>query len=478
MLYRSQDLSGVPSHPVLTAATDALFFRACVAMWASDPDCEDFVAAVFNDRETTVIAGGRRSFSVETSTHLETVDPKQSAFVVEKTIPGSFVRLTLGTETSHPCLSYGGSLPVSGFAIAPFLSDRKGVSTAVMSDGSIPVADSPRMDPPASIVVSVVAEVPEVMAPVEVRPLVAVMAGSTAAPILAVSPLAVDSGADADETVWPTQGRATPTPTPTSTPIEAPELIEPRDMLAGASPMIDISDHAPANHEINGFDQSPQKSADSVPHAMTLPLDTSTLTSSAATLHWTAPGIAPGIAAWEDDLDGDGDLTMMKGDHGIRPTTIPMVTSVSPRVDPNEVLGAYCVAGHFTDSRKITCLFCSGEVDLGKFGPGVRPAMGRLEFDDGQVVELDRGVLIGRRPTGDDHHLISYPGDMLLSRIHTEVKFVDWDVVVIDRQSANGTSLKYPDGRVVSARPNLETVIENGTTVRLGSTLFTYRRNG
>jgi FHA domain len=162
-----------------------------------------------------------------------------------------------------------------------------------------------------------------------------------------------------------------------------------------------------------------------------------------------------------------------------RSAPVRVASTSLPTVSTNTILGSYCANGHFTDSRKIRCLYCLGEVEFGRFGSGERPLLGVLEFDTGAITELTQGVVIGRKPTlqsGESAHLVSFVDDMMLSRVHTEVKLVDWDVVVIDRQSANGTSIVHVDGRSVSARPNLETTIEDGTMVKFGNHSFRFRR--
>jgi hypothetical protein len=175
------------------------------------------------------------------------------------------------------------------------------------------------------------------------------------------------------------------------------------------------------------------------------------------------------------------ELTIMSGQPTLRtqPVTVIGTANGTSTRTGNDVLGAYCTNGHFTDSRKISCLFCPGEVEFGNYGSAPRPQLGVLHFDTGEVVDLTTTVSIGRKPVesiDESIHVVAFSDDGLLSRAHVDVMVIDWDVVVVDRQSANGTFITYPDGRTVSARPHFETTIDNGTVVSFGEHSFRFQR--
>jgi len=77
---------------------------------------------------------------------------------------------------------------------------------------------------------------------------------------------------------------------------------------------------------------------------------------------------------------------------------------------------------------------------------GRRPPLGLLLFDNGATFVLDHDYLIGREPESDPQVRAGTLRPLLLadegsgiSRHHAEVRLHGWDVVLIDRGSANGT---------------------------------------
>lgn len=103
----------------------------------------------------------------------------------------------------------------------------------------------------------------------------------------------------------------------------------------------------------------------------------------------------------------------------------------------------------------------------------MRPALGQLRMSTGDVVTLDRGVLIGRAPraveTGPSSpHLvrISSP-DNEISRNHVEIVLDGWHVLVRDLGSTNGTTVALPGSSPVRVRPGDQQTIEPGTTITL-----------
>jgi pSer/pThr/pTyr-binding forkhead associated (FHA) protein len=108
-----------------------------------------------------------------------------------------------------------------------------------------------------------------------------------------------------------------------------------------------------------------------------------------------------------------------------------------------------------------------------------RPSLGRLELDDGSIVELDQELLIGRNPDRDsdpDHarmRRVKTLGDKV-SRSHLEVRFQGWDVLVADAGSTNGTFVvPHPGGQVAGLEPGRSQMVEPGAVVYFGSRSFT-----
>ncbi|WEV77368.1 FHA domain-containing protein [Janibacter cremeus] len=106
--------------------------------------------------------------------------------------------------------------------------------------------------------------------------------------------------------------------------------------------------------------------------------------------------------------------------------------------------------------------------------PAPRPSA-RLVLPTGEVVELDRGVLIGRAPrasagigaTGQPHLVRVASPDNEISRSHVEVYPEGAQVVVRDLGSTNGTTLSAPHGPSRRMTPGEPQSIEPGTTIRL-----------
>jgi pSer/pThr/pTyr-binding forkhead associated (FHA) protein len=113
---------------------------------------------------------------------------------------------------------------------------------------------------------------------------------------------------------------------------------------------------------------------------------------------------------------------------------------------------------------------------------GPRPTLGVLVGDDGSAFALDTDYLVGREPEHDDvvqagemRPLKLVDAERSVSRVHAEVRLQDWDVVVVDRGSANGT--------FVAARGETEwqrlaadrgETIQPGTRVAFGKRVMTF----
>jgi hypothetical protein len=103
-----------------------------------------------------------------------------------------------------------------------------------------------------------------------------------------------------------------------------------------------------------------------------------------------------------------------------------------------------------------------------------RPSLGVLRLSTGDVVTLDRGVVLGRAPeshaAGSSHlpnvlRLRSPHND--LSRNHAEIVLDEWNVYVRDLDSTNGTTVTLPGQPPIRLRPNDLFLLEPGATVNL-----------
>ncbi|MBL1076996.1 FHA domain-containing protein [Nocardia sp. 2] len=147
------------------------------------------------------------------------------------------------------------------------------------------------------------------------------------------------------------------------------------------------------------------------------------------------------------------------------------------------VRGFLCARGHLNDPRLPFCTVCGVRMDQGDCVPteGPRPPLGALLLDDGTAYPLATDLVIGREPERSERirhgaqpvRIPDASGGM--SRVHAEIRLLDWDVTVVDRGSANGTHLR-PPGRADWTRtvPGHPTVLEPGTQILLGGRVFTY----
>ncbi|GAT74329.1 FHA domain containing protein [Microbacterium sp. HM58-2] len=102
-------------------------------------------------------------------------------------------------------------------------------------------------------------------------------------------------------------------------------------------------------------------------------------------------------------------------------------------------------------------------------------ATGRIRVSTGQVVNLDRTVIIGRRPRSTRAsgasmpHLVAVDSPQQdISRSHLEVRPEGDTVVVIDLHTTNGSTLLRPGADPVRLHPGEQTLVLSGDVVDLG----------
>jgi hypothetical protein len=102
-------------------------------------------------------------------------------------------------------------------------------------------------------------------------------------------------------------------------------------------------------------------------------------------------------------------------------------------------------------------------------------SVGRLRVSTGQVVALDRTVIIGRRPRSTRAsganlpHLVAVESPQQdISRSHLEVRPEGDTVVVIDLHTTNGSTLLRPGADPVRLHPGEQTLVLSGDVVDLG----------
>jgi pSer/pThr/pTyr-binding forkhead associated (FHA) protein len=107
---------------------------------------------------------------------------------------------------------------------------------------------------------------------------------------------------------------------------------------------------------------------------------------------------------------------------------------------------------------------------------GPRPPLGLLVFDDGTTYTVDAEYVVGRMPeadgrvrSGELRALMVEDRGGTVSRVHAEIRVREWDVMLVDTGSRNGTFVVPPAAATWARLPERHTHrLEPGTRVRLG----------
>ena len=148
------------------------------------------------------------------------------------------------------------------------------------------------------------------------------------------------------------------------------------------------------------------------------------------------------------------------------------------------VKGFRCSRNHINDPRAAFCSVCGIRMDqrTGILVDGRRPPLGLLVLDVGATFVLDDDYLLGRNPEVD--HAVAAgrlrpirldDDSGTLSRVHAEIRLQDWDVLLVDRGSANGTYVAAGGQQGwTRLQPRRPLQLRPGTHVRVGRRTFTF----
>ena len=102
----------------------------------------------------------------------------------------------------------------------------------------------------------------------------------------------------------------------------------------------------------------------------------------------------------------------------------------------------------------------------------------RLTTDDGAERVVERSVVIGRNPTGDDQDVLFVMHDETrsVSKTHLRVDGTGDDVVVTDLGSTNGSAILRTDGSRESLVPHAPTVLPAGAQLTVGDRTLSVER--
>lgn len=180
-----------------------------------------------------------------------------------------------------------------------------------------------------------------------------------------------------------------------------------------------------------------------------------------------------------DPADHDGE-TIMGGQLAAMRRLAHHASNPAPsRADalvPTEhtVLARLCSAGHPSPPQSARCRVCG--LDLLTEAQRVpRPPLGRIVLSTGPVIELDRPVVVGRKPRvsrvqgADLPRLVTVPSPQQdISRSHLELRIEEWHVLVADLGTTNGTILQRPGQPYRRLHPNEAVMIQSDDVVDIG----------
>lgn len=191
----------------------------------------------------------------------------------------------------------------------------------------------------------------------------------------------------------------------------------------------------------------------------------------------------PEIRPSAGDAEDPGAPTGPRGPVGPDAAGGPDEDPTSHRPDPlraaapeETVLAVWCPQGHLTRPDQPLCRVCRAQVAPQHPQRVVRPTLGGLRLPTGEVIPLDRGVVLGRRPQplgeqGQWPYLVTLgPEFTYVSRLHLQLTLSGWDLVARDLGSRGGTSMRPPGGAAERLDPQQPRIVVPGSTLDLAET--------
>ncbi len=164
------------------------------------------------------------------------------------------------------------------------------------------------------------------------------------------------------------------------------------------------------------------------------------------------------------------------------PDAVVAVESEPADDDAEIVPGILCSRSHFNNPQARYCMVCG--ISMVHLTHRVvhqpRPTLGFAVFDDGATYAFDRAYVVGRDPDDEAvergaEALLLDDAERTVSRAHAEIRPVEWDVVLVDLGSTNGTFVwNPPAGRWDRLEPGAQRRLESGAAVSIGRRTFVF----
>lgn len=157
-------------------------------------------------------------------------------------------------------------------------------------------------------------------------------------------------------------------------------------------------------------------------------------------------------------------------------------SGLAPSTMVSTVHAVLCQAGHYNPPSATSCRVCAIEIPEQAHVSVPRPVLGTFRFSSGEERPVTRPMLLGRSPKafgqlgGELPELVSLSSPTKeLSGTHLEVRVEGWQILVVDRQSTNGTTVRLPHREPQRLHPGEPFPIVPGTVVDMADEVqFTY----
>lgn len=176
------------------------------------------------------------------------------------------------------------------------------------------------------------------------------------------------------------------------------------------------------------------------------------------------PVVVPGTFG---DVEDDAGTIFSTGIAATHKPAAPQMDS-----DP-QVLAVPCVQGHANPAGAQACRLCSAPVDSSNPRLVRRPVLAGVNTNHGDFADIVTAVIVGRSPdpaqgpAGSHLMRVPSPGNDI-SRSHLLVTTREWNVVITDLHSTNGTMVRPVGEPEFELRDGRSVQVEIGTILDLG----------